>query len=212
MTHSDEPTDLELLKRWKAGDRDCGSQLFNRHFDAIHRFFAAKVEAPHVADLVGETMLKCVEAAARYRGDGSFRAYLFGVARHVLLSHFKRKRQRGDRQLDASVTSLLDLGPSPTRAHWRREELRLLHEALRRLPLDLQLVIEMHYWEGMSTSDLAVTFDVPQGTIKSRLRRAREQLERLVEEVGRAGPIAASTTADLERWARDLRDQLDPEA
>lgn len=209
MIQRDEPSDLELLQRWQAGDRECGSRLFNRHFDAVHRFFAAKVEAQVVADLVGETMLSCVESARRFRGEGTFRAYLFGVARYVLLSHYKTKRRHGDRSFDASVTSLLALSPSPTKLRWRRQELSLLHEALCRLPLDLQLVVEMHYWEGMSTADLAVMFDVPRGTIKSRLRRAREQLEARVEEIGKSGPVVASTTADLERWARDLRDELD---
>lgn len=127
----------------------------------------------------------------------------------MLLSHYRHRRRDGHRAFDASVTSLVALGPSPTKLRWRREELRLLHDALRRLPLDLQLVIEMHYWEGMSTADLAVVFDIPRGTVKSRLRRAREQLEQLITEVGRSRPVVASTTADLDRWARDLREELD---
>ena len=58
----------------------------------------------------------------------------------------------------------------------QHEEQRLLLEALRRIPLDLQIAIELHYWEGMSGPDLAQVLDIPEGTVRSRLRRAREPL------------------------------------
>ena len=50
-------------------------------------------------------------------------------------------------------------------------------EALRRLPVDLQLVVELHYWEDHSTAEIAALLELAQGTVKSRLRRAREALE-----------------------------------
>ena len=211
MTGEDEPTDIALFERWVAGDRQSGSRLFDRHFDAVNRFFASKVDAQLVADLVGETMLGCIESAPRFRGDAPFRGFLLGVARYVLINFFKRKQRRSDLVFDATVSSLLDLGPSPTRVRSQREELQLLHDALRRLPLDLQLLVEMHYWEGLSTQELASIWDVPQGTIKSRLRRARERLGELIAEVGRSGPGVESTTAHLERWVRELRDEVAPE-
>jgi RNA polymerase sigma-70 factor (ECF subfamily) len=52
-----------------------------------------------------------------------------------------------------------------------------VREALRRLPVELQVVVELHYWEEQSTAEMAEVLEVPQGTVKSRLRRAREQLE-----------------------------------
>ena len=56
-----------------------------------------------------------------------------------------------------------------------------IRDALRHLPLDLQVVVELHYWEEHSTAQIATVLEVPQGTVKSRLRRARALLENLLD-------------------------------
>lgn len=199
---------MALLERWQKGDASAGNTLFNRHFKAIHRFFASKVPSQVTPDLIQETMLGCVKGAERYRAEGSFRAYLFGVARHILFGYFKKRRREKDREFNGDVTSLIDLGTSPSKAHWRQEENRLLYEGLKRLPIATQILLEMHYWEEMSTADLAVVLDVPRGTVKSRLRLARAALKKKVEEIGEAGPLLESATGDLDKWATSIRGEL----
>ncbi|MEX1367132.1 MAG: sigma-70 family RNA polymerase sigma factor [Nannocystaceae bacterium] len=168
-----EPDDV-LLRAWASGDEVAGATLYRRHFDALRRFFRTKAPSDY-EDLVQTTMLECVRCKGKYRGDLPFRGFLFGVARNTLLHHF-RSRSRDRLDLDASRTSVADLDPRPSTIVARNTEHARLTEAMRRIPLDLQIVLELHYWEELSTRELSDALRVPQGTVKSRLRRAREAL------------------------------------
>jgi len=83
-----------------------------------------------------------------------------------------------------------------------------LLEALRRLPLDLQIAIELHYWEGMTVREIALVVDAPEGTIKRRLQRARARLEAIIRELADSDVLANSTIGDLAGWARQLQEAL----
>ena len=84
---------------------------------------------------------------------------------------------------------------------------RLLLAALRHLPLELQLILELHYWEDLSTSEMAEVVGIPQGTVKSRLRRAREQLTAQIAAHDADPTLIQTTLQNLEGWARELREQ-----
>lgn len=196
--------DLDLLERWRAGDADAGSDLFERHFDAVHRFFVNKAPAD-AADLVQRTFLACVEARDRFRQQSSFRTFLFAIAHHELLAHW-RKRARAD--LDPSVSSLRDLDPSPSTMLARIAEERHLLEALRSVPMELQIALELFYWEGLTGAELAEVLGVPEGTARSRLRRGLELLRKRLEELDRSPTRLASTLASLDGWARSIGEAL----
>lgn len=70
-----------------------GEQLFERHFDAVYRFFSSKADASEISDLVQQTFLACVEAVESFEGHSSVRTYIFAIARHQLFRHY-RKRTR----------------------------------------------------------------------------------------------------------------------
>jgi RNA polymerase sigma factor (sigma-70 family) len=115
-----------------------------------------------------------VEARDRFRRDASFRTFLFAIARRQLLKHFERSRRH------AVVTfrshSLVDLGTSlGTQLAQQRDQVRL-REAMSRLPIDHQLALELHYWEGLSTADVGTVLECPQGTVKRWLWLARKRL------------------------------------
>ncbi|MCB9714683.1 MAG: sigma-70 family RNA polymerase sigma factor [Myxococcales bacterium] len=167
-------SDEALLRAWAGGDEAAGAMLYRRHFDALYRFFRTKAPDAY-EDLIQTTMLECVRSKDRFRGDAPFRGFLFGVARNTLLHHF-RSRFRDRLDFDASRSSVADLDPRPSTIAARNAEQTRLLEAMRRIPVDLQIVIELHYWEELSTRELSDALEVPQGTVKSRLRRAREAL------------------------------------
>ncbi len=196
--------DDELLKRWRDGDRQAGDVLLRRHFPALFRFFRNKVG--HQADeLIQRTLTACLAAPAQYRGDASFRTYLFRIARHELYRYFKRDRP----QMDPLEQSVADLDASMTEwvAGQRAREALLL--ALRRLPLDLQIVLELHYWEGLTMFELASALEIAPGTAKSRIRRAREALLRILPQIMEQGGSLECTLDDLDQWVASVRGILD---
>lgn len=197
--------DVDLLRRWREGDRAAGEALFERHFDAIARFFRNKVDHG-IDDLIQRTFLACVESRDKFRGDSSFRTYLFGVAHNVLGKHYRSKRRHGDR-IDFGVTSVHDLGPSPSVIVAKHREQRLLLEALRRIPLDLQVVLELYYWEKLPAPEVARVVGVPEGTARTRIRRAKQLLEQEMAKLAESKDHLETTMANLEGWAASLRDQ-----
>nr|MCH9687101.1 sigma-70 family RNA polymerase sigma factor [Deltaproteobacteria bacterium] len=147
------PTDLELLDAWRGGDTQAGASLFERYFEPVYRFFRHKVGGD-VDDVVQRSFLAMTEARVRLREGSSFRGYLFACARNVLHDHL-RGLYRGTGSMDTGVTSLFDLGASPSAQVEERQDRRLLLAALRRIPLDEQLAVELYYWEGLSGREVA---------------------------------------------------------
>lgn len=200
------PTDIELLDAWAAGDQTSGSELLKRHFDPLYRFFCNKLEKD-ADDLIQNTMLSCVRSRDRFRREGTFRAFLFAVARNELLHHL-RSRRRDRLVLDPDVSSVVDCGESPTSMLAAKSEQKLLLLALRRLPINVQTLLELHYWEDLSTRELGEVLELPHGTVKSRLRRARALLQERVTELAESPAALQSTLDNLEHWARSVRGEL----
>ncbi len=178
---ADERTsDLELLQAWRAGTPAAGNALARRYQLGLRRLFTAKVAPQEVEELVQQTWLAMTQAADRREAAGheplhSFRAYLFGVARNVLVGHY-RKRQR-DPAFDPEVDSLDAVEPSLSRQLSMQRKVEWVQVALQSLPLDLQLLAEGRYVEDMSSPELAEAFGIPEGTVRSRLFRARRLLD-----------------------------------
>lgn len=202
--------DLALLRRWRGGDATAGNELVRRHFTAVYRFFANKV-LDGVADLTQQTFLALVEGHERMPERAGFRAYLLGVARYKLVHHL-RGRYRKDAVFSPARVSVLDVqadpGSSPTRRLADGQQRELLDRALRSLPLDQQIALELHYWHELTVEEIAAVLERSPGTIKSRLHRARVQLKTCIQRLSRdPGPLLARLDDELE----SLRDSLAPE-
>jgi RNA polymerase sigma-70 factor (ECF subfamily) len=201
-----ETDDATLLHRWRDGDKRSGHELFERYYALVARFFSNKVTSDR-ADLVQATFAACVEKADQLREATSFRSFLFGIARFELLHHYRRKSQR-ETEFDPADLSVCDLDPSPSRLIAEHQEQRLLLEALRRIPLELQMVLELSYWERLTAVEIAEVLGIPEGTVKSRIRRARERLDITLGELADSPRLLESTMANLDGWAAQLRDVL----
>lgn len=195
-------SDAELLEAWRAGDKQAGSELFERYFEPVSRFFVNKLsEDPD--DLVQETFVACLRGRDRLRDAGSFRSYLFGIACNVLRAHLRR---RTNLQLgDDDDRCAFDLSPGPSTALHAREGERLLLDALRRIPLEQQILLELHYWEAMKTDEIADALGLPRGTVRGRLQRGRARLQEALEELPMPRAMQATLAHELDAWATGLR-------
>ncbi|KIG19399.1 RNA polymerase sigma-70 factor [Enhygromyxa salina] len=208
MSQPEAPPDEELLSRWRAGDQAAGTSLLLRHHESVARFFMSKVGAEG-EDLVQATFLGLLDGGLqRFRDDASFRTFLFAIARKKLLEHLRntiRDRARFDPQhatiagLHRTVSSVLD-------AHGQN---KLLLAALRQLPIDTQLMLELHYWEDMRINDIALVMELPANTVKTRMHRGRARLNEHMRALADSREQLETTLRGLDGWAKQLRRELD---
>jgi RNA polymerase sigma-70 factor (ECF subfamily) len=177
-------SDLELLAGWRAGDSAAGDALVTRYWPSIAGFFRSKV-GDDGADLISQTFLACLESRDPI---DNLKAFLFAVARRRLADHF-RKRSRAA-VVDLAMSSLADLAPGPVTELALRQRGELLRDGLARIPLDDQIALELAYFEGMSTKDIASVLEINENTVRSRLSRARDKLRDVLATLGTADEVA----------------------
>lgn len=203
ILHPLAAADPDLLEAWRDGNAEAGSELLRRYFQPLYEFFSSKLDHG-VEDLIQRTLLACIESRDRVRDAPNFRAFVYGVARHELYGHFRLNRRDSTEELP-SVAALV---ASPSELIDHRVELRLLSKAMRQLPLDHQITLELFYWEDMSGSEIAAVLGAPEGTIRTRLRRARQLLSERISALASSPAEVTSTLGNLSTWARKLRHRL----
>lgn len=204
-----ERDDFELLDAWAAGELAAAKALLARYVGPLFRFFDRKVDGG-VDDLVQETMLGCLRGREQFRRETGFRGYLFGIARNVLYDHL-RERHRAMGPLDPEWSCLIELAPSPSEQLAAKREQRLLLDAMRRLPLETQVLLELYHWQRLSGPELAQIYGLTERALRSRLHRAKESLEAIMATLSESPELLASSVADFEAWARGLPD-VDPQS
>lgn len=197
------PSDRELLEAWRDGDRRSGEVLFERYYGAVERFFANKLGTDPL-DLIQETFMGCVAGRGRMRDDQSFRSYLFGVAHNQLKKHYERQRIHGER-FEPAMQSSADLSPGPGTMVAKGSEQRLLLEALRRIPVRFQVVLELYYWEELTSAEIATALELPHGTVRTRLRRARQLLDEAIAQCAADPRVREATRTGLMGWVAEIR-------
>jgi RNA polymerase sigma factor (sigma-70 family) len=195
----------ELLTEWAAGNSKAGEQLFARYYPLLTRFFANKVRSlDDVQELLQRTFVGALEGAPRFRAESDVRAWMYGIARNHLRRWYAERRR--DPNLGLDSFSVADEFPGPSTLMRGKSELRLLATALRSIPLESQLALELFYWERMSAGQIGEVLEMPEGTVRSRLRKARSELELALKRLAASPAELESTISNLDDWARDLRD------
>jgi RNA polymerase sigma factor (sigma-70 family) len=192
-----------LLTAWRGGDMSAGRELYRRYFPIVYRFFSNKL-GEDIEDLVQCTFLACASHRERLRENASFRAFVLVVARNEFFSHLQRRYRLGN-SVELSTVSLEDLGSTPSQMIARRDEHRLLLLALRRIPIELQELVELHYFEQLTGPELVTVLGVPEGTVRSRLRRAITSLRNELERMASSPAQVESTIGSLTGWAAEIR-------
>jgi RNA polymerase sigma-70 factor (ECF subfamily) len=161
----------ELAERWRRGDGGAHDALVDRLTGLLLRFFANKAGEARVR-LVDETIARVGTIA---EPPSPIRVHALRTAVEVL-SEFRA--QEPTVTYDGGVLAVLaGAEPSAPYREWRRAI-----EALRRLPLEHQIALELYYWEGLGYDELAQVLDLHEYTLRSRLKLGRERLQRLLQE------------------------------
>jgi RNA polymerase sigma factor (sigma-70 family) len=195
------PSDYQLWEAWRSGDTEAGRELFARHFEAVYRFLFNKLGDAAVDDIVQQTFMACIESNSRFENRSSFRSFILGIANNKLYKHVRTTtRQRIDGPPDSQRYQV-----SLAEAIAGAREQQLLLKALRALPLELQVLLELSYWEELTNREVADIVQIPVGTLKSRLRKARTQLQVELEHLASSTALRRSTVDNFDKWIASIR-------
>jgi len=155
------------------------SQLVIDQRASLYRYLRRQGAAPDVAeDCLQEALVRAFRSLDTLRDWGKARGWIFGIARHVFLDHTRRSAVRA-RPVEATAEER----PSPDEELDRADRARWLRRAITRLGSPRSDVIDLHYGSGLTVNEIARALDLPSGTVKTHLYRARAELRRaLVEE------------------------------
>ncbi len=163
-------------------------------YNLAYRMVHCRAEAEDVAQ---DIFLHLLDVLDRYDPARPFEPWLFRVATNYILNHLKVRRVgtvsmealRRPGALEEAAVELADPGSSATAPVEQSEKYEALHRALGELPPDWQAVVTLHYMQSYPVSDIASILDVPVGTVKNRLFRARNMLYEKLRKFLETGSI-----------------------
>ncbi len=194
--------ELRMMKRIASRDREAASELFERYADELFAFASRRLPETDAEDVLQEIFKRALVSASTFRGNGSLRSWLYGIARHTLL---ERSRDRIDPR---SAIEIIDLGPSTESLAVRSEQSERLVWALERLPDEQAIVLELHRADGLSHEEVAAVLGIRPATSRKRLQRAIQALTRFLA----SGEARDPNHGRFESWRRSLRMRVLPEA
>ncbi|GAB4223785.1 MAG: sigma-70 family RNA polymerase sigma factor [Acidobacteriota bacterium] len=181
--------DGRLMARVRAGDREAFAGLVERHKDALVGYLArltGSVDRAH--ELAQETFVRLFQAASRYEERGQCQALIYRIATNLVRSEERRRRRWRFRSLDAEhVAELPAPSDSPQRGVTREETRRVVARAVAELPVHYRVPLVLHEIEGWTVPRIAQTLSLREGTVKSRISRARARLRTRLEPFWNGG-------------------------
>ncbi len=174
-----EPTDVELVQEVLAGHVD-RFEVLVRRYQRLVATAALRMGTPRqeIDDVCNEVFYKVFRSLNRYRPTHAMSTWLYRITVNAALD--RRRAHRHDAQMDEIPTTLTDDGPSPHQLADDRQRCAILHEALGRLPEHYRAPLVLAHVEGLAVEEVARILNLPEGTIKSRLFRARAMLKEII--------------------------------
>jgi RNA polymerase sigma-70 factor (ECF subfamily) len=181
-----EQSDLELVKRAQRGERGAFDLLVLRYQHKVVKLVARLLRDPAEAeDVAQEAFVKAYRALGSFRGDSAFYTWLYRIAVNTARNSIaSRQRRPLDYEADLSeneqsaVESRMRHTDTPEANVLSEEIHRTVNRAVEELPEDLRTAIILREVEGLSYEEIAEAMDCPVGTVRSRIFRAREAIDR----------------------------------
>ncbi len=188
-------TDRQLVERVRAGDANAFNFLVLRYQHRVAGLISRFVQNPQeIEDISQETFIKAYRALSLFRGDSSFYTWLYQIAVNTAKNHLASRNRRlmlASVEIDEAEHG--DMAPALRETDDPESELAMEHlqavidAAIRELPEDLRTAFTLREFSGMSYEQITEVMDCPVGTVRSRIFRAREAIDRKIREAGNAG-------------------------
>ncbi|MBD3232626.1 MAG: sigma-70 family RNA polymerase sigma factor [candidate division Zixibacteria bacterium] len=181
----------ELVSAALDGDQQAYRELFDAHRASILHIISKIVRNYEEAnDLVQETFIKAFSSLASYRSEYRFSTWLYKIAANNSIDFLRKKKMNLysiDRPIETKNGSvnleLPDYSHNPERDYRSKIKRNLIQEAIEALPPKYREVIELRHQEERSYEEIALKLDVPVGTVKARIFRARELLKKKLKDI-----------------------------
>ncbi|MEZ5558346.1 MAG: RNA polymerase sigma factor RpoE [Pseudomonadales bacterium] len=181
-------TDKELVRRVQKGDRRAFDLLFGRYQHKIVNLVGRYLRDPEdVADVVQESFIKAFRALPRFRGESAFYTWLYRIAINTAKNHMVARSRRppavdvdiDDAEYYEGAHALRDID-TPEAALANIELSREIDAAIAELPDDLRSAVTLREFDGLTYEQIAEIMDCPVGTVRSRIFRAREAIDKRI--------------------------------
>ena len=182
-------TDRALVERARAGDRRAFDLLVLRYQHKLVKLIGRYIRDPYeVQDVAQESFLKAYRALPNFRGDSAFYTWVYRIAINTAKNHLvAMSRRPPDVDVDSAdavhygIESELKDNATPERLVVKQRIEQAVAQAIDDLPEDLRTAITLRELEGLSYEDIAQAMDCPIGTVRSRIFRAREAINKRLE-------------------------------
>ena len=179
-------TDQQLVERVQQGDKRAFDLLVIKYqrkiMSLVSRFVKDMAE---VEDVTQEAFIKAYRALPRFRGDSAFYTWLYRIAINTAKNHLVAKGRRPpsvdvdhEDAIYFESDNLLKQNDSPESALLTEELGACVQKAIKSLPADLRTAVMLREYDGMSYEDIAEVMSCPVGTVRSRIFRAREAIDK----------------------------------
>ncbi len=174
--------DAFLIERFQRGDMDAMDTLIQRHQARAYQYaFRLTRDRDVAADVVADAFVRVYRAAHTFKGQSAFTTWLYRILTNCFLDMRKKSNSRPSVSFEATVQTedgsvevqFEDMAPSPYEEAERQEKNRSVNHALETLPEYQQAILLLYHVEMLSYEEIAETLELPIGTVKSRLNRAR---------------------------------------
>ncbi|MDD2485927.1 MAG: sigma-70 family RNA polymerase sigma factor [bacterium] len=170
--------DLSLVERTLQGDKEAFGQLVIKHetmvFNLAYRMVGSREEA---ADMAQEAFLRAYRSLHTYKAEFKFSTWVCRIASHACIDYLRRQRVHAVSAEDLERLAGDGGEPSPHEKYEQSETAGIIQQAIASLPEKYRVAILLRYIEDMTYEDIALALDMPLGTVKTHLRRARLMLK-----------------------------------
>lgn len=180
-----------LIEKAQRGDRGALNELIRKHQERAYQYAFRLTRNPEVAaDVVADAFVRINNALKNFKGNAAFTTWLYRIITNCYLDQRKREKGRGNVSLDSGfqhededvTREIEDPGRTPDELVERNQREELLQQALSQLPEFQKSMIVMYHAEQLSYEEIAEALDLPIGTVKSRLNRARISLREILSQ------------------------------
>jgi RNA polymerase sigma-70 factor (ECF subfamily) len=177
-----QPDEGNWVRLAQAGDRAAFAHLVRRHQDAVHRFILRMLGSHEEAlELTQDTFIKAWQALPQWQPQAQFKTWIYRIASNTAMDALRRRKIVEMVPLEEDFDAPAS-GPGPEMQLETRQRLRSLETALAALPVEQREAILLREIEGLSYAEISTALDIHEGTVKSRIARAREALASAVRE------------------------------